>query len=627
MQVLVQERFAKILEYSHDNFLYDNAVFYAGRLESMQSSEESKLSLAKAFFVQAQYKNVYYILKKSKSAMNRYLFAHACYHLGFLAEAETVLLGVVESIQREQGVGKPDLAAVYYMLGKTCQRANRTIQAIGYFKSSLKLNPLIFDAYEQLCRLGSLESPKEIFVEKAGQTNLSKSAFLSSIHSGIGTPLKNSLLDFNMENTPTNNSSSSLNNLLLAGSPNSGISRRKEEKSRRLRVFETPDSSVRRSSRLNLSKGHNYVREKKRIRPLSSKGESEKEISENNNSDSDYRNDEILQQVLNLLQNFGYVCQYFYSFQCRKAIKVIQEMEHEHQQSGWVLSYLGKSYFEMVEYLKAEKCFELLRTKEPWHLNGMEIYSTLLWHLQKDSQLSFLANELYEFNKKAPQTWCAIGNCFSLQKDHNSALKAFQRAIQLDPFFAYPFTLSGHENVSVEDFEKATFCFQNALRIDSRHYNAWYGLGMIYFRQEKFEMAEFHFLRATKINPNNSVLFCYLGMIMQASKKTQKALEMFEKATKIDPKNPLAKFKKARLFSLIDQPQKALQELFELREITPNESAVYLQIGKIYKNLGDTQKSTMYFTWAYDLDPKCSSATSNDFSPSESLDDAVIQLE
>lgn len=42
---------------------------------------------------------------------------------------------------------------------------------------------------------------------------------------------------------------------------------------------------------------------------------------------------------------------------------------------------------------------------------------------------------------------CVMGNCFSLQKDHESALKFFQRALQLDSHFTYAHTLCGHEYV------------------------------------------------------------------------------------------------------------------------------------------------------------------------------------
>lgn len=40
-----------------------------------------------------------------------------------------------------------------------------------------------------------------------------------------------------------------------------------------------------------------------------------------------------------------------------------------------------------------------------------------------------------------------MGNCYSLQKDHETALKNFQRAVQLDSRFSYAHTLCGHEYV------------------------------------------------------------------------------------------------------------------------------------------------------------------------------------
>lgn len=71
------------------------------------------------------------------------------------------------------------------------------------------------------------------------------------------------------------------------------------------------------------------------------------------------------------------------------------------------------------------------------------------------------------------QAWCAAGNCFSLQREHDIAIKFFQRAIQVDPNYAYAYTLLGHEFVLTEELDKALACFRNAIRVNPRHYNAW----------------------------------------------------------------------------------------------------------------------------------------------------------
>ena len=34
---------------------------------------------------------------------------------------------------------------------------------------------------------------------------------------------------------------------------------------------------------------------------------------------------------------------------------------------------------------------------------------------------------MYDLDKKCPETWITVGNCFSLQKEHDNALKFFRR--------------------------------------------------------------------------------------------------------------------------------------------------------------------------------------------------------
>ena len=75
--------------------------------------------------------------------------------------------------------------------------------------------------------------------------------------------------------------------------------------------------------------------------------------------------------------------------------------------------------------------FKALRQLEPNRMEGMEYYSTTLWHLQDDVGLSSLAQELTRANKSSPEAWCAAGNCFSHLKESDTAIKFFLRAVQV----------------------------------------------------------------------------------------------------------------------------------------------------------------------------------------------------
>jgi len=211
---------------------------------------------------------------------------------------------------------------------------------------------------------------------------------------------------------------------------------------------------------------------------------------------------------------------------------------------------LGKAYCEMNEYKPALLCLREMVRLEPFRVKGTETLSTALWHLKKDKELCSLAQQVVEVDKMAPEVWCVVGNCFSLQREPDAAIRFFQRAMQCDPLFPYAHTLCGHEFHSNEDLDKAIVSFRNALLLDDRHYNAWYGLGSIYFRQEKFELAEYHFRRALSINNASSVLHCYLSMVLLAQSitlKTMEALDILTSACEKNPQNFQLHFQKAHV--------------------------------------------------------------------------------
>jgi anaphase-promoting complex subunit 3 len=308
--------------------------------------------------------------------------------------------------------------------------------------------------------------------------------------------------------------------------------------------------------------------------------------------------------VLNLLRLLGEAFRLLCLYRCEEAITAFKRLPTNHYNTPWVFSMLGRANFELVNYHESKALFQEVRKMEPFRTTNMEIYSTILWHLRQEVELSYLAHELLEYDREAPESWCAVGNCFSLQKEHETALKFFQRAIQLDPSFAYAFTLSGHEYIACDNWDKALQCFRNALRIDPRHYNAWYGLGIVYYRQEKYELAEYHFRRALSINEYNSVLHCYIGMTYHANRKSEAALNALQTALAIDSKNTLAKFKLASVLTTLGQYDKALIELEQLQEYSPKEASVYFLMGIIYRKMGKIHDAIAYLTLALDLDPK-----------------------
>jgi anaphase-promoting complex subunit 3 len=290
-------------------------------------------------------------------------------------------------------------------------------------------------------------------------------------------------------------------------------------------------------------------------------------------------------------------------YRCQEAISSFAALVPEQYNTGYVLCSVARAHAEMVDYKSAAQVFEEARAIAPHRLDGIDVYSTVLWHLKEEVKLSHLAQEVQELDRLAPQTWCVIGNCFSLQKEHETALKFFRRAIQLDPKCTYAHTLCGHEYFANEDFEKSMNCYRAALRLDARHYNAWYGLGTVYYRQEKYVMSEYHFRYALNINSKSSVLYCYAGMAKHALNENDEAYALLSHAISMDPKNPLARYEMATVLMSDENYDDALRELQILQEIAPKEASVYFLMGRIHKKLGEHEKAMINFSIALDLRP------------------------
>jgi anaphase-promoting complex subunit 3 len=222
---------------------------------------------------------------------------------------------------------------------------------------------------------------------------------------------------------------------------------------------------------------------------------------------------EALQWLLDLCAKLGEGYYELSRYRCQSALQIFQSVGTSQRETPWVLAQIGRAQYERSAYAEAGEVFAKIKKIAPSRMEDMEVYSTVLWHLKDEMDLAYLSHELLESDRLAPQAWCAIGNSFSLQREHDQAVKCFKRATQLDPKFAYGYTLQGHEHVANEEFDKALHAYRCAIGADNRHYNGWYGLGQVYEKLGKYEVAEKHYKSAMQINSTNPVLAICIGLV------------------------------------------------------------------------------------------------------------------
>lgn len=320
--------------------------------------------------------------------------------------------------------------------------------------------------------------------------------------------------------------------------------------------------------------------------------------------DDSVKMEEAVRWIMDIMKKLGngYYC--LSRFQCQEALQAFSSLPASHQGSPWVLVQMGRAHYEQASYAEAEKFFRRMRVQAPSRMQDMEVYSTILWHLKRETDLSFLAHELIDSAWHSPQAWCALGNAWSLAKDPEQALKCFRRATQLDPKFAYAFTLQGHEHVTNEEYEQALTAYRQAISADKRHYNAYYGIGRVQERLGDYEKALTHFQAAQSINPNNAVLMSWIGTALERQKQIMPALRAYSKAVELAPRAAMTRYKKAHALLAIGQIEEAEKELVILKDLAPNEGHVHFLLGTLYRSMNERQLAVRHFTIALALDPK-----------------------
>ncbi|KAL6767456.1 CDC27 [Auxenochlorella protothecoides x Auxenochlorella symbiontica] len=629
------------------NYLYDTATFLCERLVAETPSTAHTLLLARCYYLSNQPYRTYHLLKDSSDPASRYLFATACLSLNRLTEAEDAML---PGPAAHGGVAHG--AAGHFLLAKVHTLMNRHDSAASHHRAALSLDPMLWGAFEGLCTLGA-ETEAQAYLEGSGwaaqhghapgggraeactseQTPGASPSQEADVgptpgSSQVPPPPTDSIADqaFSFPSPAPMADGGALPGVTpgSGGGPGySGMQSYVTPSPTGLLAAPPPARKAPPAGRgawqprgappASASSGPAPApRREAKLRRLFSDEEEGAGVlppapvpacRPAAEPAAPSPGPAGAAAALGLLRALGRALLHASMHRCGAALAALRALPPAHRETGWALCTTGRALAGAVRYAESARAFARARALEPGRLADMEAYSTVLWHLRAGPALSALAQDLLALDRLSPAAWCAAGNCFSLQRDHDTALRFFRRALQLDGGRAYAHTLAGHEFLALEDFDKAMGCYRAALRIEPRHYNAWFGMGHIFYRQEKWSLAEYHFRRATAIHPTSSVLRCYLGMALRRLERLEEALLELHRAIAADPKNPLARFEAANVLLACERPRDALHELQALHDVAPQEVSTYFQMGKVHKRLGEVDQAMRCFCAALDLQP------------------------
>eukprot|EP01063_Lacrimia_lanifica_P010834 TRINITY_DN1759_c2_g2_i1.p1 TRINITY_DN1759_c2_g2~~TRINITY_DN1759_c2_g2_i1.p1 ORF type:complete len:637 (+),score=266.81 TRINITY_DN1759_c2_g2_i1:96-2006(+) len=312
-------------------------------------------------------------------------------------------------------------------------------------------------------------------------------------------------------------------------------------------------------------------------------------------------------RLLTLLRGIFQVARKGAEYDAAGVVQRLQELPLAQRKSAYLQSLLAKAYYDEGRHAEAVQVFESIRRGDPHRLDpNFMLYSSCLWQLQCCKKLAHLAQEMVQVDKLSLVTQVVMGNTHSIVGEHEAAIQLFSRGYAIDKHNPYASTLKGMEHLVLDELDDARQAFRTSLRVDSRHYPAWHGLGSVAAKQEKWHDAVVYFRMASTINPNPPLLLAYAGALMEEGQKgsLQSALTAIEKVLRKCPGHELARLKLGEVYLKDGRLQEARHVALKLHEIAPRESKVNLLLARVSRKLGDRKAALQHCTNALGLDPK-----------------------
>ncbi|KAK5137734.1 hypothetical protein LTR08_007305 [Meristemomyces frigidus] len=198
--------------------------------------------------------------------------------------------------------------------------------------------------------------------------------------------------------------------------------------------------------------------------------------------------------------------------------------------SAWLQQQNALLHYHARDHETAAQLFEALLKDHPHRLDGMEIYSNLLYVLPNRPKLASLAAMASNTDKFRPETNCILGNYYSLISEHEKAVLHFRRALTLDRNFQAAWTLMGHEYIELKNTQAAIESYRRAVDTNRKDYRAWYGLGQGYEMLECYSYSLFYYQRAAALCQGDPKMWAAVGNAYSKCNKTANAIQAYKRA-------------------------------------------------------------------------------------------------
>jgi len=196
----------------------------------------------------------------------------------------------------------------------------------------------------------------------------------------------------------------------------------------------------------------------------------------------------------------------------------------------------GLNHMQARRHLDAQLCCQQALAIDPNHADTLHLMGLLSFHAkQYDHAVEWISRAIRQQPKTDYLT--NLGTTLANQGRHDEALKAFDKAVQLDPLDADLWRNLGNALVDVERPVDAILSFQHALKLNPRQWDAANKAALLLYRSERLEEALPYFNLCDELQPDHFPTLLMRALALQNLKRLEEALADNKRAHALDPAN------------------------------------------------------------------------------------------
>jgi class 3 adenylate cyclase/tetratricopeptide (TPR) repeat protein len=245
-----------------------------------------------------------------------------------------------------------------------------------------------------------------------------------------------------------------------------------------------------------------------------------------------------------------------------EALKEIEKLKKE----------MGKGEGEKVSQEKYAKAVNELNAVD-WFKKGY----ALRYNDKKNQEAMKAFDKAIEIDPNFARAYAGRAAIYNDWGQPQQAFRESEQAIKLDPNLAWGFNTRGWAQIGLFNYQKAIEDLNKAIELDPKYAYAYVHRSWAYFMLKNYHQSLEDANKAIEIDPEFSTAYFRRGRALASSNKFQDAIKDFDKVIKLDPTFSRSYLQRGYTFLKLGKTEQALEDLKRAASLGDNDAQNYLK--------------------------------------------------